>query len=399
MGYTTRKWIKYRAGRTAEIICTCIPVLRPERALEQPLLEGELNGGRFLLVVLDHLGDAIMATVLPDAIKGAFPSARVDIVTRPMNVAVFRSNPNVDTVITDDCPWWSKRPIIAALRPQYFARLIKNIRRLRKEKYDVIMDLRGDLRNIILFGSFVRPKILLANNRTGGERLVSLHIPYIMNMNEVEKKLRLLEPLGVRPVATRPKIWLKSYELDKAQQVIGERNVQPPVVLVDPGAKPVQRWPLDRFALLIKQLYQSSNNPVLISAGREYRKMAVSLAQMCGNEACRILPEMGIREFMAVVAKCDLVVSADTGIVHVAGAVGTKVLTLFGPTNPVRFWHGIEGSVILASAMACPMKELHETCGRSPKQFPGACMRNISVEEVASVALKQQYSSLRQRTL
>jgi ADP-heptose:LPS heptosyltransferase len=85
---------------------------------------------------------------------------------------------------------------------------------------------------------------------------------------------------------------------------------------------------------------------------------------------------------MALVAACDLVISSDTGIAHISSAVGTRTVTLFGPTDPTRFWHGATGSRVVQSPELCCSKELHETCLKPSNSVPGFCMKMISESQV-----------------
>jgi len=203
-------------------------------------------------------------------------------------------------------------------------------------------------------------------------------------MHEIDKKLALLGPLGITGVRPAPKIWLLPEEIAKARQFVAHiiGNVRSPIILMDPGAKPIQRWPLERYALLATTLSRRFHQPVLVSAGPLYSQCAVDLLQKTGEDATRFVGDMKLRDLMALVAACDLVISSDTGITHIASAVGTRTLTLFGPTDPIRFWHGATGSRVVQSPEPCCSEELHETCLKPSNPVPGFCMEMISESQV-----------------
>jgi heptosyltransferase-3 len=297
--------------------------------------------------------------------------------------------------LTDDAPWWGTRPLVGSLRPTYWPKWMKKITRIRKEKYDVIIDLRGDLRHLLLFGVAGKPKILLGHTRTGGESLVSYKMPYVPDIHEIDKKLELLKPLGITAIKPHPKIWLLPEEIKAAQNLIADRfgNGGLPVILIDPGAKPIQQWPVERFAKVLCSLWEEFGNTFLISAGPAYMPIAERLGQLVTLKVGRLVGSLSIRQLAALIAACDLVVSADTGIYHVASALGTPAVTLSGPTNPARFWHGVEGSVVVQSPESCAKSELHETCHKTNENGPGLCMSAISEDYVYQV-LRKKYKEL-----
>lgn len=378
------KKIKYASARLINLTLDALPVSRPEQIVGESAGLRTLSHAKFLVVSLDQLGDAVMASVVPAALKNAYPEAIVDILVRPSNKAVFQNNPLINSLVLDEAPWWSEKPLARSLSPRYLRKLINTIRCLRKGKYDVILDLRGDLRHIILFGALSHPRFLLAHDKTGGKKFLSCHIPYDPAIPEIEKKLSLLKPLGISEYKTKPKIWLLPDEVESARHAIvqwlGVHSY--PTFLIDPGAKLVQQWPVDRFLEVVRILYERFQKPVLVSAGPAYRQLAEHLVKRAPPKAAKLIPRMDVRTLLAVVAACDLVISADTGISHIASAVGTRTLTLFGPTDPARFWYGIKGSQIVRSEANCYISDLHEKCHVQGYKAYGACMDAISIAMV-----------------
>ena len=346
-----------------------------------------LSRCKFLFVVLDHLGDAVMSTSAILALKTSFPDCSLTVLTRPMNVPVFMNNPHVDQILTDEAPWWSAHPLWECLQPYYWWKLYKNISRIRRGKYDVIIDFRGDLRHIILFGATASPRMLLGYGRTGGESLLSAHISYDPGMHEIDKKLALLRPIGITGIQPAPKIWLLPEEITMARQFVAQLSGMfiPRLILMDPGAKPAQRWPLERYSRLAGLLSRRFQQAVLVSAGPLYSQLAEEIIRGAGKGSVRFVGNMGLRKLMALVAACDLIISSDTGIAHIASAVGTRSVTLFGPTDPNRFWHGATGSRFVQSPEPCCSEKLHETCLKPSNPVSGYCMTVISEEQVEDV--------------
>ena len=271
------------------------------------------SGSKILLIALDRLGDTVMGTPVVEVLKSALPQAKVTVLTRPPNGDVFRENPYLNDLLLDDSPWWSGSPVYYSLRPSYWKAYLRKLRVLRITQYDVIIDLRGDLRHLLLFGAAARPRYLLGYGRTGGEDLLSAIVRYDSNMHEIDKKLVLLSPLGITGIRPSPKIWLLPEEIAKARQVVTQLigNVHSPIILIDPGAKPIQRWPLERYARLAVRLRDRFQQPVLVSAGSLYSPLAEELVSGAGEDSARFVGNIGLRDLVALVAACNLVISSE----------------------------------------------------------------------------------------
>ena len=353
------------------------------------LLKGhlpKLNNCTFLLVILDQLGDAIMATTVPEVIKKAYPKSRVDILIRPVNHDVFKYNPYVDCIIFERAPWWTDNPIWGSFNPKYLVGLFRNIERVRGNKYDVIIDLRGDLRHLILFGLLVDPKILIGYAKTGGQALLSSNSRYNSGDHEIRKKLRLLEALGFKIDYKQaiPKIWLKREEKEQAMRRINQvrGSTVGPIIIMDPGAKPVQQWPVQNFVEISRIFYHETGHPIILSSAPNYNHLVDEIELSGRGNVCK-LGRVSIRELAAVIGSSNLIVSSDTGIAHIASSVGTPGVTLFGPTDPDRFWNGVNPMGIVKSPIKCCQNQLHEACLKPGHLHPGACMKATTVEAVA----------------
>lgn len=344
---------------------------------------------RFLLLVLDHLGDAVLATGLPAALLDRFPSARIHVLVRPPLAGLFQPLSGVAGLRLEEAPWFGARA--GWLRPGYWPRLASNIRWIRKERFDAILDLRGDLRHLLLFGGLGRPRLLLGQLRSGGRSLVSVALPWNPAAPELEKKLALVQALGRgAPRDGRPRVELSGPEREAGRRELAGLRPSGPLLLLDPGGKPVQRWRLERFARVAAELLRDGDAAIALSGAPGLEQglalLAAEIRALAGPQAHRRLALLGpardVRALAARVAAADLVLSCDTGIAPLAGALGVPAVTLFGPTDPGRFWFGAEGGRALRSERACCRGELHERCSMRKGSGPGACMEGIPIERV-----------------
>ncbi len=341
----------------------------------------------FLLLVLDNLGDAVLTTPFLELLKERLPQAKVTVLAKPLVAPLFEGHPAVDRVWTEEAPWWSSKPLRRSLRPSYLRSLVRNIRRIRKERFDVIMDLRGDFRHLLFFGGFTRPGILLGASTTGGRHLLSAWVKGAEEGHEVMRKLALLSTIGMGTTQGVPPVRVPVRDEERRQ---GREEIsralgmeEGPFVILDPGAAPLQRWPAERFGELARRVAPSAGGRVLISSGPGMEGLVDRAARAAGD-ACRTLgPAEDTRKLAWRLAGADLVVSADTGAAMLAAAVDTPTVTLFGPTDPDRFFVGKGPSKAVLSKESCRLEEPHLECRKRPGVTPGLCMEAITVEEAA----------------
>ena len=352
-------------------------------------------GARVLLLVLDRLGDGVMALPLLTLLRRQVPGVEITVLAGPGTAPLFGwAEGKADRVWTHRSPWWGERPLAEALVPSWWAALPSLVRRLRRERFDLVLDLRGDPRNLVL-GAAARPGVLLGQVEWGGDGLVSRRPALASWYHQVDRKLALLAACGLEPWAAggpraddppagwgaRPRCTPPAPALAAARRELLPAGGGPGPVLVDPGGKGVQRWPESRWSRVLPGLAAAAGGPVLVSAGPEATAPAKRICAGLGEETARLLPPAGgIAELAARLAVGRLLVSADTGAAHLAAAVGTATVTIYGPTQEERFWCGLPGSRVVRGAPCCLPGVLHRRCrqaGTGPER-PGACMAAVT---------------------
>ena len=238
--------------------------------------------------------------------------------------------------------------------------------------------------------------MLLGYGRTGGENLLSTHVYYDPSLHEIDKKLALLSPLGITGVRPAPKIWLSPEEIAKARQFVAQLigDVNSPMILMDPGAKPIQRWPLERYIRLAGTLSRRFHQAVLVSAGPLYSHLAEELVRGAGEDSARFVGSMGLRDLMALVAAA-IWSFPPTPASHTSPLrLEPSPLLSSGHRFSTRFWHGEIGSRMVQSPEPCCSEELHETCLKSSNPVPGFCMEDDSPNHRSRMRLWSALSGL-----
>jgi heptosyltransferase-1 len=298
----------------------------------------------FLIVRLGALGDIVHAIPVVGALREAFPTARIGWLVHPRFAPLLHLVHGLDRV--------------HPLERRSGARTIRDVRR---ERYDVCLDLQGLLKSaavarlsgasrVIGFSrSLLRESAaVLAYTDTGGDG--SGHV--------IDKNLSLLALLGVTASARRFPLRIPATPaVPCTRQILGIAADQP-FALLNPGAAwPNKRWPAERFGEAAAQLRDDLGLPSAVLWGPDEATLAASVAR-ASRGAAQMAPQTTMVEMLALARAARVMVSGDTGPLHLAAAAGTPVVGLYGPTPPGRNgpWDPRDQVVSSHDACACVFK-------------------------------------------
>ncbi|HXG69663.1 MAG TPA: glycosyltransferase family 9 protein [Gemmatimonadaceae bacterium] len=350
-----------------------------------PVLPPSEPPGSFLVVEPWGLGDVVLSTVVLTALREHFPGARVTLLAKPYASELLAHSEAVDEIVEFDFPWTSFTEKYSPGRYK-LGEMQKLFRYLRGLKLDVSLDARRDARsNVLTYMSGARRRI--GYDFGGGVHLLT---DVMLSGNQNEHKildwLNLLRPLGIDPdLARRPTLVVTPAEMQRAREMIVSAAPAGtgPLVAVHPGASHVvKRWELSRFATVVAGLRAEHDARVVVIDDPEGH--ASSIASADGVPTLRL----GMRELMAVLAVVDLLVCNDSGPMHIAGAVGTPVTALFGPSRSE--WYGPLGKhdrVVHVPEVDC--RPCFEACIYATNH----CMGGISAHTVLAI-ISEQLSQL-----
>jgi|WetSurMetagenome_2_1015567.scaffolds.fasta_scaffold131265_2 heptosyltransferase I len=297
---------------------------------------------RNILVVRQHnqLGDMLCVVPLLRALRARFPHSRIVLITSPVNHAVMLHHRLLDDVIKYDKREFLLHGVIR------FSALRKFTKTLRGFEFDlaivpatVSMSLTSD---ILAFISGARWRIgpgELEGKENPGAFLYTN--PVTLSWKDSPQKHQTLRNIDIgRDLAlTTPELELEltllPEELENGRKRVADiRLKEYPVVAFHTGAGKVpNRWPAGYFARAIALTYSELGSRILVFKGPMDKQPVEALSNML-DVPFYLVEGNGIREDASIVRSVDLLVSNDTGMMHVGAAVGTPVLSLFGPTDP-----------------------------------------------------------------
>ena len=330
-----------------------------------------------LIVQLDHLGDAIITTVMLPLLRERFPLASIEVLAGAWNREVFEANPDVDRVHVSRVNRFARHGRIPGAWP--LAMLWWGLR-LRRRQFDLAIDVRGDFPvAMILWLCGARRRVGWACG--GGGFLLTDVAPYVPNRPEVESRLALLAAMGIRsPEGARPVFWPSegarrrmrddgggeaaedgivafgiASPIPNPQSLIPPSSPAPgkpgryttrstpapsPLLLLHLGAgTPAKQWPAEHWQELLGRLVSQRSAEVVLVGSPADRIIA---HRVLGD---RLWPgvrdwtgQLTLDELAALLEQADVLVGADSGPAHLAAAVGTPVVVLFSGTNHPPQW-------------------------------------------------------------
>jgi len=347
-----------------------VPALNDLRPLDLRLV----STIRFLIVRLGALGDVVHAIPVAAALRRAFPAARIDWLVGAKHREILDLVPVIDRrlVIKDRGDAGGGTPMLEAMGE------------LRRNHYDAALDLQGLLKSAVLARASGAPRVIGFSSRYLRERLArpfytEVHDPGgagIYDPQEtthvVRVNLGLLETLGV--VVAAPEFPIEPIESATARH-ISDRTAGR-YALLNPGAAwPNKRWPPSRLAAVAAALRSQHGLTSVVLWGPGERPLAGEV--VAGAAGAAILsPQTSIADLVALARGASLMVSGDTGPTHIAAAVGTPVVGLYGPTRPSRNGPWSKSDVTVSRDAVCECHHLRR-CRRETM-----CLMDISVEEV-----------------
>ncbi|MFQ5990104.1 MAG: putative lipopolysaccharide heptosyltransferase III [Candidatus Methylomirabilales bacterium] len=342
---------------------------------------------RVLVVKLRYIGDVLLCTPVFRGLREAFPEASLTALVTAGTEDVLLHHPDVDEVLTVDRPEAKGHS-----RRRFLAGHFRLVRGLRERRFDLAIDLTdGDRAAFLTWASGARFRV--GFNREGRFRGCAYHqvVPASPGgRHAVEANLEALQALGlpVRPVA--PTLGLPPEVEEAAEHLLARKQVVPDrdLVVIHPGARWwFKTWPPERFVALADGIEKELGAQVLIAGGPEDVAIAESIQQQMESPAIVVAGETSILQLAAVLGRCRLFIGNDNGPMHIAAAVGTPVVALFGPTDP-REW-GPYGNqhVTLYKGMDCRQCWWKSTCLREESN----CLRQITIDE-AMVAVRRVWT-------
>ncbi len=303
-------------------------------------MSGWEQARRILAVRLDTLGDVLMTTPALHALRAAGPPDRtITLLTSRPGAAAARLSPDVDDVLVYDAPWMKSPRPSSAPTPD-----LVMIERLRSRLFDAAAIFTVFSQNPLpaaLLCHLSGIPLRLAHCRENPYRLLTDWVPETepekQVRHEARRQLDLVAAVGASPAEGPLRMTLGPEACERAGRLLEEAGVRTdrPFIVVHPGATASsRRYPARSFAAVLRRLVADDGLQVVVTGGEDEQELAADLAAQAGDGAHALAGKTGFEELAAVIARARLLLSNNTGPVHVAAALGVPVVDLYALTNP-----------------------------------------------------------------
>lgn len=279
------------------------------------------------IVLLTGLGDVVHGLPVVNALKRAWPTTRITWVVEPMPAGILAPHPAVDQVII-----YEKQAGLRGVRDLR--------RRMAAERFDLALNLNIYFKSVwpLLFSGAderwtfgrdrARDGVWLAGNR---------HLPARPRRHTQDMFLEFVEALGVEPRPLEWRLVITDAERAEQRRFLEQLEGRPAVALVPASANSRKDWPAERYAAVADAIEADLGARAVLVGGPGSRETRVAqrIVECAARPPIRMMGD-GVRRLIWILEVCSAVVAPDTGPVHIARAMGTPVVGLFGHTNPWR---------------------------------------------------------------
>ncbi len=330
------------------------------------------NWKRILIIQTAFIGDVVLSLPLLQVLRKKFPSAKIDFMLIPKTAELLKNHPDVNDVIIFD-----KKGKDKGLKG-----MIKMIRLISRGNYDVAFILQRHFRSAVI-PLLAGVKVRVGFDKSAFKFLYS-HVVEYRQIHEIERNLSLLEPFGIK-IETKeiPNLYPSEDEKNYIDRLIS--NVNSKIVCIAPGSVwATKRWLKERFAELTKLLVKGGFVVVLIG-GKEDFKLCEEIKNMCSSEnVFNFCGMLSLLQSAELIRRSMLLVSNDSAPMHIAVAMRTPVVAIFGSTVPeFGFYpYGERDKIVQVENLYCRPCGIHGRKECPEKHFN--CMKLIETERVYS---------------
>ena len=341
------------------------------------------------------IGDIILMLPLIQVTRRSFPDARITVVAIPEACESLHNHPAIDEII----PYDKKG------REAGMAGMVKMSRQLRERKFDIALVPHRSIRSAVITRLAAIPQ-RVGFSTSAGRFLFSQVVPYVKGSHETVRNLSLLHPLGVTTSSRElPSLFPSQHDVEIIDALIAQNASKAPLdaeqmIAVAPGSVwNTKRWPAEYFISLCKMFVQFGYSVALVG-GEDDRSLCLDIEHRVGHgPVLNAAGALTLLQSAELIRRCRAIISNDSAPMHMAVAVRTPVVAIYGATVPEFGFAplGEHDAILETSGLPCRPCSIHGGNVCPIKTF--VCMNNISpknvFEKVESVlqTVKQKWDS------
>ncbi|MBU1055497.1 MAG: glycosyltransferase family 9 protein [Proteobacteria bacterium] len=333
-----------------------------------------------LIIKLSSIGDVVHALPFLEAIRQCFPASKIDWLIEEEASQVISGHPSINQIIVSGRKRWQKEIFEPSKFIKTSSDIIKFYKDVRLSSYDVVIDLQGLFRSGVLAAiSKGKRKIGMSGSREGASFfLKELPVPVSYEQHAIDRYLKVASYLGCNTDTVKGEIPVFEQDKNLIDNLLGSQIENKNIIAVNPIAKwKTKLWEEDKFSKLASMLQKDLSCSIIFTGSKQDVPVIDGIMNKMDSKdrTINFAGRTSLKELAYLYSKCSVLVCTDTGPMHIASAMGCKVVSLFGPTSPLRTGPYGKGHKVIRSDKDCSPC-LKKECDNT------ACMKNITVTEV-----------------
>ncbi len=358
-----------------------------------PLTPETIHPRRILVIRLDLIGDLVLSMTTVRALKHTYPDAAIDLLALPTSAPVVTGDPDLNEIIAYDPNVW-RRPV-ALIQPENWINAYRMLCRLHAHRYDIAVSVFGKWAGILAVASGAKRRVGFGSESYPGfmtDNVPGRHWHTGDHKHEVDYCLALARAAGARTseAARRPYLNVDPVAQAQLAQLFEREGIvsEKPVIACHISSNNGQskRWPIPYWATLNEKLIRGLNAQVILTGAPDDKWLIDCVTKQMQEQAFNLAGKTNLPQLVALLKRANMVISGDSGPMHIAAAVGTPLIAIHGPTDPVLSGPVSPKATILRSSIWCsPCYNAKDTA--DCRFFTTQCMKNILPSQVYQVVL------------
>ncbi|HET7095353.1 MAG TPA: glycosyltransferase family 9 protein [Thermomicrobiales bacterium] len=349
---------------------------------------------RILLLRLERIGDLLMALPAIAAVRALAPRADIDLVVGSWNADLAQAIDAVNGVQTLDAAWLAR-----GAGGRGVASLLRAAREWRARRYDLVINFEPDIRSNLLAAA-AGATWTVGYRSGGGGALLDVALDFDARAHTTDNATRLVAaafgsdqaagaPTSAEPdrdFAVAPILIVPADAHNRAARLLGDAR-SPLIGMHVSGGRPIKQWPAERFGEVACRLVALTGGTIVLSGSNEDRELVEIVRRaLPAQHVVDLAGHLDLLTLGAILEREDLLVTGDTGPMHLAAAVGTPIVAVFGPSDPARYApRGRLDRVVRVDLPCSPCNRIRLPPARCIGHTPD-CLASIGADPVLAAA-------------
>jgi ADP-heptose:LPS heptosyltransferase len=334
---------------------------------------------RIVCLRLERLGDLLMIVPAIADLEGSFPEASIDLIVGTWNRDIAAAIPGVDGIETLDASWLSRTGSGRGV-----AGLMRDAARWRSRHYDLAINFEPDIRgNLVMAAIGARWTAGYASG--GGAALLDTALDYDIRSHTSDNARALVRAIVPNDPAADapPALTIPRANRDEAAQLLARFNGARPIGIHVSGGRAIKQWPEARFREIAERLVRDREAAIVLTGAEGDRTQAdIVRSALPPARVLDLTGGISLLTVAAVLERLHLFVTGDTGPMHLAHAVGTPIVAIFGPSDPARYApRGPRDRIVRVDLACSPCNRIRVPPARCTGHTPD-CLTAVDVATV-----------------